>query len=447
MFSDKQFLRTLVAITLPIVAQNLISLGTQMMDTIMLGAVGQDQLSASSLANQPFFIFNLLIFGLASGSCILNAQYWGKGEVEPIKSIISMVVKVAMIVGALLSVLVLCFPETVMRIYTTDLSVIENGISYLRIVGWSYLLFGISSTLLCTLRSVAIVRIAVVNSVTGLVVNIFLNWVLIFGHLGAPAMGIRGAALATLISRTVEFLLVLTFIFLIDKKLCLRPRDLFRFDRVLFRDYLTHGLPVAFNEVLWSVGISVQTMILGRLGSAVVSASQIASLVNQFATVFVFGVANASAVIVGNAVGEGNMDKAIERIRWFRWLSVVMGILAAGLILLISGPVVSFYNIPAETRELALEMLRVLSVIVVFVSITGVGIVGLLRGGGDPRFALFCDLSALWLVAVPAGLLAAFVFHAPVLVVYALTKMDEPVKMLMICWRMRNNNWIRNVTR
>ena len=447
MFSDKQFLRALAAITLPIVAQNLISLGTQMMDTIMLGAVGQDQLSASSLANQPFFIFNLLIFGLASGSCILNAQYWGKGEVEPIKSIISMVVKVTMIVGTLLSVLVLCFPETVMRIYTTDPAVIENGISYLRIVGWSYLLFGISSTLLCTLRSVAIVRIAVVNSVTGLVVNIFLNWVLIFGHLGAPAMGIRGAALATLISRTVEFLLVLSYIFLIDKKLRLRPRDLFRFDRILFQDYLKHGLPVAFNEVLWSVGISVQTMILGRLGSAVVSASQIASLVNQFATVFVFGVANASAVIVGNAVGEGNMDKAIERIRWFRWLSVAMGFMAAGLILLISGPVVSFYNIPAETRELALEMLRVLSVIVVFVSITGVGIVGLLRGGGDPRFALFCDLSALWLVAVPAGLLAAFVFHAPVLVVYALTKMDEPVKMLMICWRMRNNNWIRNVTR
>lgn len=447
MFSDKQFLRALAAITLPIVAQNLISLGTQMMDTIMLGAVGQDQLSASSLANQPFFIFNLLIFGLASGSCILNAQYWGKGEVEPIKSIISMVVKVAMIVGTLLSMLVLCFPEMVMRIYTTDPAVIENGISYLRIVGWSYLLFGISSTLLCTLRSVAIVRIAVVNSVTGLVVNIFLNWVLIFGHLGAPAMGIRGAALATLISRTVEFLLVLSYIFLIDKKLRLRPRDLFRFDRILFQDYLKYGLPVAFNEVLWSVGISVQTMILGRLGSAVVSASQIASLVNQFATVFVFGVANASAVIVGNAVGEGNMDKAIERIRWFRWLSVAMGFMAAGLILLISGPVVSFYNIPVETRELALEMLRVLSVIVVFVSITGVGIVGLLRGGGDPRFALFCDLSALWLVAVPAGLLAAFVFHAPVLVVYALTKMDEPVKMLMICWRMRNNNWIRNVTR
>ncbi|MCI8602328.1 MAG: MATE family efflux transporter [Oscillospiraceae bacterium] len=447
MFSDRQFIRMLVSLTIPIVLQNLISLATQMMDTIMLGAVGQTQLSASSLANQPFFIFNLLIFGLASGSSILNAQYWGKGELEPIKVIISMVVKVAMAVGLLLTVLVLCFPETVMRIYTTDAEVIESGIAYLKIVGWSYLMFGISSTLLCTLRSVALVRIAVVNSVTGLFTNVFLNWVFIFGKLGAPAMGIRGAALATLIARSVELLLVLVYIFFIDQRLKLRPRDLFRFDSVLFKDYLKHGLPVACNEVLWSVGISIQTMILGRLGSDVVSASQIASVVNQFSTVIIFGVANASAVIVGNAIGEGNLPKAIERIRWFRWLAVAMGIFSAGVILLISGPVVSFYNVPAETKVLAMDMLKVLSVIVLFVATTGVGVVGLLRGGGDPRFALIIDLAALWLVAVPAGLLSAFVFHAPVLVVYALTKLDEPLKVLMLLWRMRNNDWITNVTR
>lgn len=447
MFSDRQFLRMLVTITLPIVAQNLISLGTQMMDTIMLGAVGQTQLSASSLANQPFFIFNLLIFGLSSGACILNAQYWGKGEVEPIKIIISMVLKVAMAVALVLTVAVLCFPGAVMRIYTTDPEVIQSGISYLRFVGWSYLMFGISSTLLCTLRSVAIVRIAVVNSLTGLLTNTFLNWVLIFGKLGAPAMGIRGAALATLIARTVELTLVLVYVLLIDKKLCLRLGDFFKFDFGLFKDYLKHGLPVACNEVLWSVGVSVQTMVLGRLGSSAVSASQIASVVNQFSTVFIFGVANASAVIIGNAVGEGNRAKAVERIRWFRWLSLAMGFIASAVILLISGPVVGFYNVPEETKQLALEMLRVLAVIVLFVSVTGVGIVGLLRGGGDPRFALFCDLAALWLVAVPAGLLSAFVFHAPVLVVYALTKLDEPVKVLLVCWRMRNSDWIKDVTR
>lgn len=447
MLADRAFLKVLVSLTLPMVAQNLISLATQMMDSVMLGAVGQTQLSASSLANQPFFIFNLLIFGLASGACILNAQYWGKGEIQPIKIIIAMVVKVAMVVGLLLMLAVLIFPETVMKIYTPDPEVIASGASYLRIVGWSYVLFGLSSTLLCTLRSVAIVRIAVVNSITGLVVNIFLNWVFIFGNLGAPQMGIEGAALATLIARTTEFLLVGCYVFFIDKRLGMRPRDFLGFDTALFRDYLKNGLPVACNEVLWSVGISVQTMILGRLGTHVVSASQIASVVNQFSTVVIFGVANAAAVIVGNAVGAGDMETAAQRIGWFRRLSVVMGILAAGVILLIRDLAVSFYNVPEETKLLARDMLAVLAIIVCFVSITGVGIVGLLRGGGDPRFALFCDLSSLWIVAVPAGLLAAFVFHAPVLLVYAMTKLDEPVKVALLTWRMRNDHWIKNVTR
>ncbi|MBR6791425.1 MAG: MATE family efflux transporter, partial [Oscillospiraceae bacterium] len=204
---------------------------------------------------------------------------------------------------------------------------------------------------------------------------------------------------------------------------------------------------VAFNEVLWSLGISVQTMILGRLGSAVVSASQIASVVNQFSTVLIFGVANASAVIIGNAVGAGEMEKAIERVRWFRVLAIVLGFVAAGIVLLIRGPVVGFYNIPAETKDLAMDMLTVQAVLVIFVATTGIGIVGLLRGGGDPKFALFVDLFTLWVVSIPVGLLAAFVFDAPALMVYALTKADEPVKVAMICWRMRNNNWIRNVTR
>jgi len=447
MFSDRDFLKVLLGLTLPMVAQNLISLATQMADTVMLGAIGQDQLSASSLANQPFFIFNLLVFGLASGSCILNSQYWGKGEKEPIKIIISMVLKVAIIVAVLLSVLVLCFPEVTMRIYTTEESVIAHGVDYLHYVGWTYLLYGVATTLLCTLRSVSIVRIAVVNSVVGLVTNICLNYVLIFGKLGLPAMGIRGAALATLIARGIEFLLVVIYVFAVDKKLGLRPADLLKFDKVLFKDYLKHGLPVAFNEVLWSVGISVQTMILGRLGSAAVSASQIASVVNQFSTVIIFGVANAAAVIIGNAVGAGDMPKAIERIRWFRWLTIFLGAAAACIILLIREPVISFYNVPADTKALAYDMLTVMAAISVGIAISGIGIVGLLRGGGDPKFALFTDLFSLWAVAIPLGLLSAFVFKLPVLAVYALTKADEPVKAILLFWRMRNNDWIRDVTR
>ena len=447
MFKDKDFLRLLAVIALPIAAQNLITFAIQMMDTIMLGAMGQTQLTAASLANQPFFVFTILTFGLASGASVLNAQYWGKGQVEPIRLVTALVLKVAFAFSVVLSVLILLFPGQVMRIYTPEEAVIREGVKYLRIIVFTYVIYGVTATYISTLRSIASIRIAVVVYLTSLCVNVFLNWVLIFGNLGAPAMGIEGAALATLIARLTEFVITVIYAFFIDKKLKLRPRHFLKNDWALTRDYFRHGLPVVFNELLWSVGVSVQSMILGRLGEAVVSASQIASVVQQFATVFVFGIANAAAVIIGNAVGEGNLEKAGQRAEWLKAVSLAVGVFSAGMILLIRPLAVSFYNVPDTTKELAGGMVAIQAVIVFFVSITAVGIVGILRGGGDTRFALCTDLCTLWLVALPAGLLTAFVFRLPVLLVYAAIKLDEPVKVAVIFWRLRNRNWIKNVTR
>ena len=446
MLKDRQFLKTLVTLMLPMVAQNLITLAAQMMDSLMLGRLGQIELSASSLANQPFFIFNLLIFGMASGSSVLNAQFWGKRDIRSIKIVISICLKVALTVSIQLGAAVMFFPETVMRIYTDDPQIIAAGSEYLRIIGWCYFFFGLSNTLLTTIRSVGIVRIAVIDSVFSLVCNSGLNYLLIFGNFGFPKLGIQGAAIATVIARMGEAVIVLVYILVIDRKLQFKLRDFWKFDVGLLKNYLKNGLPVAFNEVFWSVGVSIQSMIMGRLGASVVSASQIASIVQQFSSVLIFGVANAAAIIIGNDIGAGKMERARERVTWFRIIGVLLGILASGIILGLSGPVVSFYNVPDETKQLAIEMLRVLAVIVLFVAQTGIGVVGLLRGGGDPRFALFVDLAGLWLVATPAGLLSAFVFKAPVLVVYACTKLDEPVKLLMLAWRMRNHRWMRDVT-
>ena len=443
---DKTFLLTLVTLMVPMILQNLLTLGTQMMDSIMLGQLGQNELSASSLANQPFFIFNLLIFGMASGSSVLNAQFCGKRDIRSIKIIISICLKVAFTVSILLAAVVMLFPRAVMAVYTNDQAVIELGAQYLQVIGWCYIFHGIASTLLTSIRSVGIVRVAVVDSVFALVCNTSLNYILIFGKLGFPALGVRGAAIATVITRIGEVAIVLTYLLFIDKKLKFRPRDLAAFEMGLLKNYLKNGLPVAFNEVFWSIGVSIQSMILGRLGADAVSASQMSSIVQQFATVFIFGVANAAAIIIGNDIGAGRMEEAKSRIRAFRWIAVWVGLFAAGVILVLSRPVVGFYNVPEETKELALQMLRMLSVIVLFVSQTGIGVVGLLRGGGDPRFGVFVDLCGLWLFAVPAALLAAFVFHAPVLAVYLCSKLDEPVKLVMLTWRMRNDRWIKDVT-
>ena len=443
---DKTFLLTLVTLMVPMILQNLLTLGTQMMDSIMLGQLGQNELSASSLANQPFFIFNLLIFGMASGSSVLNAQFWGKRDIRSIKIIISICLKVAFTVSILLAAVVMLFPRAVMAVYTNDQAVIELGAQYLQVIGWCYIFHGIASTLLTSIRSVGIVRVAVVDSVFALVCNTSLNYILLFGKLGFPALGVRGAAVATVITRIGEVAIVLTYLLFIDKKLKFRPRDLAAFEMGLLKNYLKNGLPVAFNEVFWSIGVSIQSMILGRLGADAVSASQMSSIVQQFATVFIFGVANAAAIIIGNDIGAGRMEEAKSRIRAFRWIAVWVGLFAAGVILVLSRPVVGFYNVPEETKELALQMLRMLSVIVLFVSQTGIGVGGLLRGGGDPRFGVFVDLCGLWLFAVPAALLAAFVFHAPVLAVYLCSKLDEPVKLVMLTWRMRNDRWIKDVT-
>ena len=241
---DKTFLLTLVTLMVPMILQNLLTLGTQMMDSIMLGQLGQNELSASSLANQPFFIFNLLIFGMASGSSVLNAQFWGKRDIRSIKIIISICLKVAFTVSILLAAVVMLFPRAVMAVYTNDQAVIELGAQYLQVIGWCYIFHGIASTLLTSIRSVGIVRVAVVDSVFALVCNTSLNYILIFGKLGFPALGVRGAAIATVITRIGEVAIVLTYLLFIDKKLKFRPRDLAAFEMGLLKNYLKNGLPV-----------------------------------------------------------------------------------------------------------------------------------------------------------------------------------------------------------
>ena len=236
MLKDRQFLKMLVTLMLPMVAQNLITLAAQMMDSLMLGRLGQIELSASSLANQPFFIFNLLIFGMASGSSVLNAQFWGKGDVRSIKIVISICLKVALTVSILLGAAVIIFPETVMRIYTDDPEIIAAGAEYLKIVGFCYFFFGLSNTLLTTIRSVGIVRIAVIDSIFSLVCNSGLNYLLIFGSFGFPKLGIRGAAIATVIARMGEAVIVLVYILVIDRKLRFKIRDFWEFDVGLLKN-------------------------------------------------------------------------------------------------------------------------------------------------------------------------------------------------------------------
>ncbi len=447
LFNDKQLYKMIFSIAIPIALQNLLVFLTQMLDTIMLGELGDVPLTASSLANQVFFVYSLFIYGLAGGAAVLTSQYWGKREIKPIKTIVATVVRLVVLVGILLSLIVFLFPRQIMMIFTKDTAVIEAGIEYLSIIFIMYLFFGLSSMITTLFRSVEVVKIAVMSNIVSLITNGFLNYVFIFGKFGAPRMEIRGAALATVIAKIAEITIVLIYVFFVDKKLKFRLKDIFANDKLLNKDLLKYCSPVVINELAWSLGITMQSVLFGRISTNAVSANTIIGVVQQLATLVIFGVANASAVIIGKTIGEGKLELAEQRGKTIKTLSILMGIVGGIVILLSRNVMVDFYNVSVETKELAKQMLVITAFVIFFVSNSGVGIVGILRGGGDTKFSLWLEIISLWLVSVPLGFLAGMVFKLPVVVVYALFKSDEAVKSV-VCWiRISGTKWIRDVTR
>ena len=444
---ERAFYKSMFALAVPVILQNIVVFLTQMLDTVMLGELGDVAMTASSLANQPFFIFNMLTFGLGSGAAVLTAQYWGKKEIEPIRMILTMIVRATVLIGLLLTIVSLLIPEQLMMIFSPDPDVIREGATYMRIMCICYAFFGFSSSFYTTLRSVESVKIAVVSNVAALVVNGGLNYILIFGKLGLPALGVRGAAIATLCARLVEFLIAVIYMLFFDRKLKLRLREFFRFDKQLFFDLVHISTPVVINEVMWALGTSMQARLLGQLGTQVVTANSIVSIVQQLATVMVFGVAGAAAVLIGKAIGEGDMEEARNRGFTFKWLSVGVGVIVCVIICSLRSVAVDFYNVSAEAKSFAYDMMLVTSIVGFFMSMSAVGIVGILRGGGDTKFSLNAEIFALWAVAVPVAYFTAFVLHWPPIFVYCMIKLDEPVKNVLIWIRLRGTRWLRDVTR
>lgn len=444
---DPILFKMILTIAVPIALQNLLSSLTQMMDTIMLGELGDIQLTASSLANQVFFVFSIFIFGVTGGACILTSQYWGKQELEPIKVIMATVMRLVTIVSIVLTAVIYLFPTQIMQLFSSDPEVIAAGVDYLLILAPIYLFFGISNTLTALFRSIEVVRLAVIANAIALVTNIGLNYILIFGKFGAPRLELKGAAYATVAARFLELLVVVFYIFFKDKKLHLTFKCLLRRDKLLTADLRKYCTPVICNELAWAIGITLQAALFGHMSTIAVSANTIIGVVQNLATLVIFGVANATGVIIGKTIGEGNVELAKKRGRTIELFAILLGALSAILIFLCRDVMVDFYNVAEETRILAKQMLVITAIVVFFVSTSGICIVGVLRGGGDAKFSLFIEIIALWLFSVPLGYIAGLGLHWPILAVYALFKSDEIVKAIL-CWiRLAGDKWIRVVTR
>lgn len=441
---DKAFYRQVVAIALPISLQSLITIGVNMMDTIMLGRLGETALSASSLANDFINLFHICCMGMGMGASVLTSRFWGMQDKASLRKAITIMLRLCFSIGLLFTLATIIAPEGLMRIYTGEEIIIQAGAAYFR---WSipcYWLLGFSLTCTIVLRSVGQVTLPLISSIAAFFINIFFNYMFIFGKFGAPAMGIEGAALGTLISRVFEFAFICGHFFF-DKKIGYRMKHLLMKCGDLLKDYLRISIPVLVSDALLAFGNTAVTMVTGRLGASFVSANAITMVTQRLSTVFIQGISNASSIITGHTLGKGETDKAQKQGVTFLGLGTVIGILAGGLIIAISDLVISAYNINAETQAIAQQLMMAVGVIVIFQSMNSILTKGVLRGGGDTKFLMLADILFLWVASIPLGYLAGLVWHLPAFWIYTFLKIDQFIKAVWCVFRLSSKKWIKRI--
>ena len=444
---DKAFYRLLLSLALPIAAQNILTFSISMADSLMVGFLGEIQLAAASQANRFFFFFMIILFGITGGANILIAQYWGKKDIPAIHQVMAIMYRV--VIGLISAAIIVAqlFPEWVMSLFATDPAVIQEGAVYLKIVSWGYLLFGLTNATVMVLRSVRTVKISNVIYGTSLVTNVFFNWVLIFGRLGAPRLGVAGAAYATVISRVAELVVLLVFLWRYEDKLGIRLSKLLPVHRPMLQSFITNCIPVIANETIWVTGSTVVSMIIGRLGTTVIAASNIESIGWQLVTVALFGLQNSTSVIIGNTIGAGEKEKLFEYSRTLSTLGICVGIFA-GVVMMLLRPLaaVVYPSFDPSTLEMARRLMINSAILLVFQGSNFTNLMGILRGGGDLRFVLVCDVIFLWTVSLPLGLAAFYLWHWPAPFTILILHVDEVIKAIVSLWRVRGNQWVRDLT-
>lgn len=444
--ADKIFYKKLFALVLPIAAQNFMTAVVSASDALMLGLQGQTALSAVSLATQVQFVLNLFYIALTIGATVLAAQYWGKQDPESVEHVLAATLRFTVVISFLFFLAAAFAPELLMKAFTNEPVLIAPGASYLRIVSGSYLCMGVSQAYLCIMKNSGRTLRSTVYGSTAVVLNLILNALLIFGLFGFPEMGIRGAALATLIARMVELVLVL---------LENRKKDVVRIrwkylrspDPRLQKDYCYYTAPVLANELAWGCGFTMFSVIMGHLGSDAVAANSIANIVKNIITCFCLGIGAGGGIIVGNELGEGNLEQAKVYGKKLCRAAVASGILS-GIVLLACRPLVflSASNLSGQAQGYLEVMLLVCSYYLIGKSVNCTVIAGIFCAGGDTRFGLFCDTVTMWAIIIPVGLAAAFWLKLPVLWVYFCLNLDEIIKLPAVYRHYKKYQWVKNLT-
>jgi len=443
--SDRAFLRELLVIAIPISFQQLINASLNMIDVIMVGQLGETAIAAMGLSNQVFFVLILILFGITSGMAIFTAQYWGKQEIEPIRKVLGMSLLAATLIALIFTLAAILIPESLLGFYTNDTEVIELGSSYLRIVGFSYIPLAIATAYIAVLRSIQLIRITVVATVSALVFKTLLGYCLIFGIGGLPALGVQGAAIGTAAGWTLELILLLVLIYAQKTPLAANPLTFFSFTLLFFGSVLKTALPAVVNELFWSVGITTYNAIYAHIGTDSIAAININGTIEELGFVVFMGLGNACAVMVGNRIGAGKKDEAYETVRRVIIMGVAFAMGIGLIIFLLRDTVVSLYDLSPSGENNVRKLMLVMACMLWIRMYNFIVFIGALRAGGDTRFALFMEICSIWLIGVPAAYVGAFVLHLPVYLVYLMVMLEEIAKAFVSGWRFKSRKWIHDL--
>ena len=445
MLDDKKFIKKAIAIAIPITFQLFLNTTLNFIDILMIGSLGETTIAAVGLANKVFFVFSLLLFGICSGSSILTSQYFGKKDIKSIRRVLGISLVIGLI-GSIFFVIpgILC-PKLVMNIFIPSTNTIAIGASYLAIVAISYPLTAITNVYTAVLRSVNEVRLPVVISLVSIFINIVLNYTLIFGHFGAPALGVQGAALGTLIARIIECLSILTIIYIKNGPAAAKIKELIDFNKEFTKKFFITVTPVIINEFMWGLGVTMYSLVYGRMGDGAVAAITITQNVEQIITVMFQGIGSATAVILGNELGANKLEKADIHAKYLIVMQLVLSLVMGVVCFLIKMPLIRLFSV---SEFVALDISKCLIVFIIYLPFKMfnlVNIVGVLRSGGDTKAALFLDVTGVWIIGIPLAFLGGIFLGLPIYIVYAMVMFEEVYKFILGIRRYRQKKWLKNI--
>lgn len=444
---DVSFYRTFFPLLFVIVLQQLAALAVNLADNIMLGRYSELALSGASLVNQLQFTLQQIAAGIGMGIVVLAAQYWGQKRTEPIKKIISLGVKCGFLSGVLFFAISQLAPVGVLGLFTGDESVIGEGVRYLKVICWTYPVFGLSNSLMYALQSVETAMIGMVMSCSTICINVCLNYCFIYGNFGAPELGIVGAAVATLVSRLVELGIILAYILFLDKKLHMKLWEILKWDGAYLQDYLKVSTPIVISGLLWGVAQAAQTAIPGHISATAIAANSIAIILFEIFAVLGVACANTASVVTGKTIGAGRLDKVKTYSKTMQGIFLLGGLFSALSLFLCKNWIVEFYSVSPEVKEMAIQFLTVLSVASIGSCYEYPVEGGIIAGGGSTKYAAVVDNLFMWLFTIPSAALSAFVFQFPPVVTFAFLKADQILKCFpnfITCNRYR---WVKLLTR